>query len=109
MSNDNGSGQGMAHCLTAERMDKLHQQVGRLDMRVDQVERDLQAEILRSVTIDNDYKENIQALMVAIREKNDIRDFFKENWKLFVGVLIILTGGDISAFIQALQSIKLAG
>lgn len=109
MSDDSGSGQGMAHCLTAERMDKLHQQVGRLDMRVDQVERDLQAEILRSVTIDNDYKENIQALMVAIREKNDIRDFFKENWKLFVGVLIILTGGDISTFIQALQSIKLAG
>jgi hypothetical protein len=106
MSDDNGSGQGMAHCLTAERMDKLHQQVGRLDMRVDQVERDLQAEILRSVTIDNDYKENIQALMIAIREKNDIKEFFKENWKYIAVVLIVLTGGDISTFIQALQALK---
>ena len=106
MSDDNGSGQGMAHCLTAERMDKLHQQVGRLDMRVDQVERDLQAEILRSVTIDNDYKENIQALMVAIREKNDIRDFFKENWKLALAVLIIITGGDVNSFIQAVIALK---
>ena len=109
MSDDNGSGQGMTHCSTAERMDKLHQQVGRLDMRVDQVERDLQAEILRSVTIDNDYKENIQELMVAIREKNDIRDFFKDNWKLFVGILIIVTGGDISTFIQAIHALKVAG
>ena len=106
MSDDNGSGQGMAHCVTAERMDKLHQQVGRLDMRVDQVERDLQAEILRSVTIDNDYKENIQALMVAIREKNDIRDFFKENWKLALAVLIIITGGDVNSFIQAVVALK---
>jgi len=106
MSDDNGSGQGMAHCLTAERMDKLHQQVGRLDMRVDQVERDLQAEILRSVTIDNDYKENIQALMIAIREKNDIKEFFKENWKYIAVVLIVITGGDISTFIQALQALK---
>ena len=106
MSDDNGSGQGMAHCLTAERMDKLHQQVGRLDMRVDQVERDLQAEILRSVTIDNDYKENIQALMVAIKEKNDIRDFFKENWKLALAVLIIITGGDVNSFIQAVVALK---
>ena len=106
MSEDNGSGQGMTHCLTAERMDKLHQQVGRLDMRVDQVERDLQAEILRSVTIDNDYKENIQALMIAIREKNDIRDFFKENWKLALGILIVLTGGDVNSFIQAVVALK---
>lgn len=106
MSDDSGSGQGMAHCLTAERMDKLHQQVGRLDMRVDQVERDLQAEILRSVTIDNDYKENIQALMVAIKEKNDIRDFFKENWKLALAVLIIITGGDVNSFIQAVVALK---
>ena len=106
MSDDNGSGQGMAHCLTAERMDKLHQQVGRLDMRVDQVERDLQAEILRSVTIDNDYKENIQALMVAIKEKNDVRDFFKENWKLALAVLIIITGGDVNSFIQAVVALK---
>lgn len=106
MSDDNGSGQGMAHCLTAERMDKLHQQVGRLDMRVDQVERDLQAEILRSVTIDNDYKENIQALMVAIKEKNDIRDFFKENWKYIAVVLLVITGGDINAFIQAITALK---
>ena len=106
MSDDSGSGQGMAHCLTAERMDKLHQQVGRLDMRVDQVERDLQAEILRSVTIDNDYKENIQALMVAIKEKNDIRDFFKENWKLALGILIVVTGGDINSFIQAIAALK---
>ncbi len=75
-------------------------------MRVDQVERDLQAEILRSVTIDNDYKENIQALMIAIREKNDIKEFFKENWKYIAVVLIVITGGDISTFIQALQALK---
>ena len=106
MSDDSGSGQGMAHCLTAERMDKLNQQVGRLDRRVGQVERDLQAEILRSVTIDNDYKENIQASMVAIKEKNDIRDFFKENWKLALAVLIIITGGDVNSFIQAVVALQ---
>ena len=106
MSDDNGSGQGMAHCLTAERMDKLNQQVGRLDRRVGQVERDLQAEILRSVTIDNDYKESYLALMVAIKEKNDFRDFFRENWKLALGVLLVITGGDINAFIQAITALK---
>ena len=92
------------------RMDALHQQVGQLDMRVHNVEVQLREEIKRSTKTTEEFREAMCSLTQTIANKNDIKDFFADNWK-YIGVLVILmTGGDVTAFIQAAaQMAKVAG
>jgi predicted RNA-binding protein with EMAP domain len=89
--------------VEAIRMDKLIHQVGGLDQRVQNVEAQLQAEILRATEIDNDFKDTIKQLMSDIKNKNEFADFVHNNWKYILGLIVIMTGGDITNLIQALN------
>jgi len=85
-----------------QRMDKLHQQVGQLDMRVSNVENQIREEVQRSTTTANELRVTMKDLMQQIKDKNDIKEFFSDNWK-YIGVVVLLaTGGDAATFIKVL-------
>ena len=72
------------------------------ERRLSNVESELHAEVLRATSMDADLKE----LLVEIRNKNPITEFFTENWKYIAIWIVISTGGDITKLLQALSSVK---
>ena len=93
-------------CAVEHRMDALNQQVGKLDVRVSQLEVELKGEILRSVTIDNDFKETMKHLMYRLDNKNEIQEFFTKNWKFIGAFAVVMLGGNLESFINFLQLVS---
>lgn len=72
------------------------------ERRLSNVEGALHAEVLRATSVDSELKE----LLIDIRNKNPITEFFTENWKYIAIWIVISTGGDITKLLQALSSVK---
>ena len=87
------------HERVERRISLLDTHVTGLDRRVSTVESGLKDEVTRAMTVDTELK----ALLIDLRNKNPITEFFIENWK-FIALWAALTSGqDVTALVSNLK------